>query len=72
MKKIFIFLAITLGMLSIANAQYFRGDINAWDSEDFMILNSDFGAYYSITIMATEDSVDSRFKVDQLGDWSLN
>lgn len=72
MKKIFIFLAITLGVLSIANAQYLRGEINTWGTSDFMILNSDYGSYYSVTIQATSDITDGAYKVDQIGDWSLN
>lgn len=67
MKRILLF-AISIFLISVANAQYLRGDFNAWGTEYLM---TQYYSYYTATLDVTVDVTDGAFKVDQTGDWSL-
>ncbi|MBN2776059.1 MAG: T9SS type A sorting domain-containing protein [Bacteroidales bacterium] len=68
MKKIVLLFVFSVLSALLLNAQYLRGDFNAWSSDDLM---QQYYSHYGVTIEVASEIVDAGFKVDQDGDWVL-
>ena len=66
-KRILLLLSGLLLVVTL-NAQYLRGDFNAWSTDNLMEL---YYGYYSTTIEVVDEVVDAGFKIDQDADWVL-
>lgn len=63
--------ALGLGALP-AHAEFVRGEINQWSTAHPMLLDTNFGNLYAVTIVATNTAATSSFKFDRDGDWTFN